>query len=220
MIGWGFDKSQPFSIILLYFIKMYLAIFSILFFSIHGSDIDNFIKKETWEVLNYSSFEVVGRTNINSFKCVVPSYEKVHDCLYFEKTNENKVQAQGMLTIPINHFDCKQRMMTKDLQKVLQAHIHPNLIIHFKSFSSLPSENLDDNTLIGQTEIQLVGIKKTYEMTFHVVPLEHGGIEVSGENDILFSDFGLKPPSKLGGTIKVKNLLKVKVKLALRPVSF
>jgi hypothetical protein len=173
---------------------------------------------ETWEVLNYSTIEVVGQTNINNFTCRIPSYEREKDVLYCEKRSDGKVTVKSTLTIPVTNFDCYHRIMTRDLQKTLKAETFPNLFIYIKHFSELPSLHQRFKTISSTTDIQLAGVNRTFKIDFVTSPAQNGYLEIKGETNMHFTDFNLIPPSKLGGTIKVKNELKVKVRLLLKKV--
>lgn len=183
----------------------------------HGTPSNN-TEIEIWEVLNYSTIEVLGQTNINNFTCKIPSYQKEKDILHCEKKSDGKVNVKSILTIPVTDFDCYHRIMTKDLQKTLKAQVHPNLYIYIKNFTDLPSQYKKNKSILSNTEIQLAGVNRTFKIEFVSSLAQNGYLEIKGEVDMHFTDFNLTPPSKLGGTIKVKNELKVKVRLLLKRV--
>ncbi|MBK9734009.1 MAG: YceI family protein [Saprospiraceae bacterium] len=176
-------------------------------------------EKEVWLVKANSSLTVAGKTNINSFTCLVQTYGRV-DTILCERNSGNKEQCQviSILTIPIGNFDCRHRIMTKDLQKTLKSDKYPDMIIDFKSFSRLPSEVSPASIIVGKADIRLAGVSKNFAINFSLNPVDGQNVELIGSKSILFSEFGLKPPSKLGGAIKVKDLLEVEFKLQLKRV--
>jgi hypothetical protein len=171
--------------------------------------------KESWQVKSISTLKVDGKTNINSFSCNIPSYDRENDVLTFEKST-NGYNVIGKMTIPIVNFDCHNRMMTKDLQKTLKSTQYPEMLILFKNFTHLPSTTNKGSTLVGMADIKLAGTTKMYEINFTTLNNQPNEVELLGQRKILFSDFGLTPPSKLGGTIKVKNELEVEFRLLLK----
>ncbi len=174
---------------------------------------------EIWIVSSLSSLKVDGKTNINSFNCIVPAYQKEDTLICHKPTaNLNVCQVISTLSIPIANFDCHHRIMTRDLQKTLKSEQFPNMIIDFKTFSRLPSELQHNNIVMGKADIRLAGVVKTYTINFTANLNSHNKIELLGKREILFSEFGLKPPSKLGGTIKVKDQLEVEFKLLLHRI--
>jgi hypothetical protein len=171
--------------------------------------------KESWQVKSISTLKVDGKTNINSFSCNIPSYDRENDVLTFEKST-NGYNVIGKMTIPIVNFDCHNRMMTKDLQKTLKSTQYPEMLILFKNFTHLPSTTNKGSILVGMADIKLAGTTKMYEINFTTLNNQPNEVELLGQRKILFSDFGLTPPSKLGGTIKVKNELEVEFRLLLK----
>ena len=77
---------------------------------------------ETWLVQASSSITVDGKTNINSFSCVVSSYGKI-DTLQCdtEKNSYDHYRINSTLEVPVVNFDCHHKIMTKDLQKTLKG---------------------------------------------------------------------------------------------------
>lgn len=175
-------------------------------------------EKEIWMVKNSSTLKVDGKTNINAFTCFVPSYEKYNDVLVCHKSQNLPCKVQGQLTIPLESFDCKHRVMTRDLQKTLKSHIYPEMYIDFKSFSALPSHLSLGATFTGNADITLAGKIRNYVIQFSYKKTNSDNIELIGRRTILFSEFGLTPPSKLGGAIKVKNELEVEFRLHLKRI--
>lgn len=176
-------------------------------------------KHEIWLVKSNSSLKVDGKTNINSFNCVVPSYGKMDTLICYRPSSINEpCRVESKLIIEIENFDCHHRIMTKDLQKTLKAHTYPSMIIDIKSFSRILSSVTYSSSITGKADITLAGVVKNYTINFSYRQIGSDNVELIGTRAILFSDFGLKPPSKLGGTIKVKDQLDVEFKLQLKKV--
>jgi polyisoprenoid-binding protein YceI len=92
------------------------------------------------------------------------------------------------------------------------------MIIDIKSFSRILSSVTYSSSITGKADITLAGVVKNYTINFSYRQIGSDNVELIGTRAILFSDFGLKPPSKLGGTIKVKDQLDVEFKLQLKKV--
>ena len=80
----------------------------------------------------------------------------------------------------------------------------------------MPSSPISNSLTTGDVEIELAGVKRTFQVQYAIHKTNHQNIELIGTRGVNFSDFNLKPPSKLGGTIKVKNELQVEFKLQLK----
>jgi hypothetical protein len=173
--------------------------------------------REVWHVQPTSHLRVDGQTNVNQFHCIVPDYSGTDSlvCLHTQ-TMGDLCRVSGSMSIPISAFDCHHRMMTKDLQKTLKMEDHPTMRIDFKNFSQLPSTLYPGSKLTANAEIKLAGVTRRYNLIFVVRNTVGRSLDLKAEQPILFSDFRLIPPSKLGGTIRVKDELQVIVNLKLR----
>jgi len=172
---------------------------------------------EVWIIKSSSSLAVDGSTNINNFSCKIHSYNQT-DTLYFspkEKTLQ-QIKVNGRLKINVSDFDCKHNVMTRDLQKTLQAQKHPYMIVKFLNFADMPSAPQSNSMTTGDVEIELAGVKRSFQVKYAIHKANQHNIELIGTRSVNFSDFNLKPPSKLGGTIRVKNELQVAFKLQLK----
>lgn len=172
---------------------------------------------EVWIIKSSSSLEVDGSTNINNFTCKIHSYNQT-DTLHFspKEKAQHQIKVNGRLKIKVADFDCKHKVMTRDLQKTLQSQKHPYMIVKFLNFSEMPSTVHTAKPTTGDVEIELAGVKKIFQVHYTIHKTNHQNIELIGTRNVNFSDFNLKPPSKLGGTIKVKNELQVEFKLQLK----
>lgn len=168
---------------------------------------------EIWYVKSNSQLTVNGATNINTFTCSVPSYGKA-DTLAFTSQNglSNRSAVNCILHIPVMSFDCGNRFMTKDLQKTMHAEKYPHLAIDIKTL--VPFHQMSGKSIEGKTMITIAGVSKPYYIQFAVTK-SGANYFLKGKKQVLFSDFKLHPPSKLGGSIKVKDELDVEVNLVL-----
>ncbi|MBK8055883.1 MAG: YceI family protein [Saprospiraceae bacterium] len=172
---------------------------------------------EYWQINASSSLSVDGKTNINTFKCVVSSYGKTDTLICdLNRGGNTHFKIRSIMDMPVSNFDCHHKIMTKDLQKTLKINQYPLMYIDIKSLNALPGNALTTGST-GDVHISLAGTKVKYQIRF-TAKNHQNMIEFKGNKTILFTDFGLTPPSKLGGTIKVKNELEVEVRLHLRKV--
>lgn len=92
------------------------------------------------------------------------------------------------------------------------------MVIEFRSLSTLPSAVGHETLFTGNADIRLAGVTKNFTIQFKSRKINTNNIEMIGTKAILFSDFHLIPPSKLGGTIKVKDQLDVEFKLIMAKI--
>jgi len=171
-----------------------------------------------WVVLQGSSLTVNGSTNVNTFQCEIANYS-MPDTLTCLKSN--KVQSlpmNGKLNLDIESFDCHNKMMTSDLRKTLKSKAFPKLTVRFISINSYPNFK-NPTKIIGVVDIGLAGVVKRFEINYLFTQDNANIVHLKGDRSILFSDFKLSAPSKLGGVIKAKDELQVEFKLNLKPLS-
>ncbi|MBK9253893.1 MAG: YceI family protein [Saprospiraceae bacterium] len=175
---------------------------------------------EVWVINSTSSLKVDGTTNINSFTCQVLSYGKSDTIIYQNRSKQfGDIKMKGVMRIDVNNFDCKHKVMTKDLRKTLKSEEFPHMNINLITFSKLPSEAISSHDITGSVQIELAGKIQNYQVQYELKVLNKDNVQLIGTRTVLFSEFGIKPPSKLGGTIKVRDQLQVEFKLMLKKIS-
>ncbi len=178
-------------------------------------------EKISWIVQKSSSLSINGHTNVNKFSCGVAQYT-VPDTLTFSDGgchgNVRGIPLCGVLHINIDDFDCRNRVMTGELKKTLQSRQYPQLKITFLNLERMPLFGPRPETLKGGVVIELAGIRKQFEMDYTSGREDAETVELTGSRKLCFSDFGLVPPQKMGGLIKVNDVLDVQFMLYLRRV--
>jgi YceI-like domain len=155
-----------------------------------------------------------GQTNVNSFKCKMAFYNKldtlgyttdIDGCMIFFKANK--------MNIPVSTFDCENKMINKDFYQVLQSDKHPYVQIQFVALERWTGEP----NVGGTAYITLAGVTKPFTIQYQVNS-NSKLLLLKGQQKIAFSDFGLVPPEKMMGLIKVQDNLEVEFHLALRAI--
>ncbi len=172
---------------------------------------------ERWVIQKNSNLCIEGRTNINGFRCDITEYLQP-DTIYFFKDEQSMkpTPVRGGLALNIKRFDCHQKFITNDLRKTLKADEQPMLKIDLLNIGYYSG---DAGNIKGWVNIGLAGVIKTAEIDYTVKNGTPGYLELTGTRKLKFSDFGLKPPQRLAGLIKVEEELHVRFQLVLRSVN-
>lgn len=136
-----------------------------------------------------NQIQIVGNTNINSFKCTNDSFRSN------EKLQLNKAQLPNIV-LKVDDFDCQNKTMTRDFQKTLSSDKHPQLTIKFLKVTKT------NGGYNSQVQVGIMDKTKTYQVNFNT----NKGLLI-GKKQVRFSDFGINPPKKMGGMIVVKDEL-------------
>lgn len=178
-------------------------------------------EKSNWVVLKSSSLEITGRTNVNHFSCGVPQYTEADTLRFLAEgagAHMTGIGLSGTLRLDIDQFDCRSRVMTSEFKKALQYVRYPQLTIHFVSLEKMPGFTSQPEIIKGEVEIGLAGVIKSFEIDYTASRSDRCAVELAGMRPLSFHDFGLKPPHKMGGLVKVNDSLHVRFTLCLRQV--
>jgi len=168
---------------------------------------------EKWIIEKNSNLSIQGRSNVNSFQCDVKEYLRADTILFYKEDQQQQFTIKGGLIINVDGFDCHQRYMTGDLRKTLKAQEYPQLKINLLSIGNFTANN---KNVKGTMAITLAGITQRMEIDYSVQTSNDGNLHLNGSRQVLFSDFGLTPPHKLAGLIKVEEQINVQFQLNLR----
>ena len=194
----------------------------LLFFSLCAATFTRPSKeKMIWIVQKSSSLSINGRTNINHFSCAIAQYSEP-DTITFQNEEapgrSSGIPLNGVLRINIGDFDCRNHAMTGEFKKTLLYKQYPQLKIIFLNLERMPDFTSQPETLKGQVFIELAGVTKQFEMDYTTNREDPETVELTGSRQLCFSDFGLQPPQKMGGLVRVNETLDVKFILCLRRI--
>jgi hypothetical protein len=174
---------------------------------------------ERWVIQRSSNLVIEGKTNINSFRCDITEYLQPDTIYLFRDEQTNRpIPTRGGLVIDIRRFDCHQKYITNDLRKTLKADDQPMLKIHLLNigyYDGSPGKQ----QIKGWVNIELAGVIKTAEIDYEVQSNDPDILNLTGRRKLRFADFGLKPPTRLAGLIKVEEELNVRFSLVLKSLN-
>ncbi len=201
-----------------YFSPIFLFMMSL---TLSSTLVDRFgQEKEVWLVKSSSSLKVDGTTNVNHFSCLIDSYGRSDTLVCVRAGNTTDLMhVVSRIAIPVTRFDCGLKMMTKDLQKTLKHEQYPFMYIDFRQFSHSLAAGNTHLLVSGSADIYLAGVSKKYQIQCTSKHLGPGQVELKGSKQIRLTEFNLKPPSKLGGTIKVEDQMEVEFTLHLKKIN-
>ncbi len=149
-------------------------------------------------LVSTKQFTVHGSTSIGGFEC---TYDlKTKDTLFF---NNSKKNSKFSYSIPVKEFGCGNFLLNSDFRKTLKADEYPKITIELTNFKR------QDENYYCDLQFNLVGINKTYKN----LKLKTYKDKIEGNIVVYFSDFGLKPPKKAGGLIKIQEDIKIAISL-------
>ena len=171
----------------------------------------------TWVVESGSRLVIDGSSNVNTFSCTVMKYLQCDTLRMFPEGKTRRLRfKQCTIHIDVGQIDCRHRFITSDLRKTLKYPEFEYMKIHFVSLDD-PFPITASQRIRGVVDIELAGTTKRIDLWFDVSHQASGKLlHLSGQKELLFSDFKLEPPKKLAGMIKINEELKVNVDLFFR----
>ena len=170
-----------------------------------------------WVVMSGGSLKVDGSTNVNHFTCAITNYSKP-DTIHVTRGNNPSVKLNGAIRLDVKNFDCHNKPMTDELRKILKAKEHPKLMIKFVSVNQYPEPHTKHKIINGIVFIELAGVTKKYEVHYKVISADNTHINLVGSREVLFTDFNITPPKKLGGMIRTNDKLQVEFNVTMKVI--
>jgi hypothetical protein len=126
-----------------------------------------------------------------------------------------RVEA-ATLRVPVARIECGHGRMNRDLRAALHASEHPEIALRVSSVTqsllgTVPQRGRLD--VIAHGRLTVAGVTQPMELDVRGVDTGDGALRVSGEIDILMTDFGVEPPTALLGLIKAKDRVTIRFDL-------
>lgn len=172
-----------------------------------------------WRVSASSNIKVTGESNVNEFECVTLNYKGEDRLIKKDNGFYNLNELIGTISMQVHSFDCESRMMTRDLRETLKADAYPQINITIVSLFIPQNINAKGQLIEGEAEITIAGCTQKVGLNWRVIPESNNKIRLLSSKDFSFTQFGIKPPSKMMGMIQVKDELLVDIDFTLEKLS-
>ncbi len=148
----------------------------------------------------FDNIVIKGFTNVNEFQLVYSE-----ESFSSFNVNDTSVQSKLRVSIPASKFKADSKLMKKDFLELINADEHPFIKISLgdKQFSrELLNDSIQTNHSI---RITLNGVTNIYDCISKLNKSYYNEWELAGKLKIRLTDFGINPPEKFFGVIKVKD---------------
>lgn len=177
---------------------------------------------QTGPVLNVqpgSRLWVEGSSTLRRFECRAPSF----DVTVQTSTREplvalmDGVEAVSSVevTIPARRLECGNETMNAHMYKALKVGDAPLITFRLSTYDLVPSGS-GKRVMMGGT-LLMGGAERPITLQAEAVPAENGTLRVTGSKELRMSEFGLKPPTLMLGTLRVADGVNVRFDLVLKP---
>ena len=164
-----------------------------------------------------SQLWVEGTSTVRGFKCAATSMDadiatSRSDAATALASGEKAVTTVAF-RVPAAQLDCKNSTMNEHMRKAIKAEASPVIEFELGGYDLVPAAGKVGAKMTGT--LSLGGVTKPVVVNAELVQ-EAGGVRVKGTYDLKMTEFGLKPPSLMMGTMKVNELVKVNFDLVLK----
>jgi len=141
-----------------------------------------------------------GTSNVKSFSC---SAQKVDANVVGEANeNANEMVKTASLVVSVASLDCKNGTMNGHMREALKAKDNPQITWKLSSY------RIDGTSVVLNGTLNIAG-KENPIVLRATGTSENGVIKLKGSKQFKMTEFGVKPPSLMFGTMKVADMVTV-----------
>lgn len=118
------------------------------------------------------------------------------------------------LRFPVSAIDCGNGKMNDHMWKALEAKEHPQIRYSLSRYEIAAAES--GVAVRADGELTIAGTARPITTAVTVVRDAGGGLRVQGEQVVKMTDFGVKPPTLMLGTLKVGDEVRVRFDVPLQ----
>jgi polyisoprenoid-binding protein YceI len=119
-----------------------------------------------------------------------------------------------VINVPVAELDCKNGTMNNHMRKALKAAENP--VINFRMTSRELAPGPDGALTVTLNGLLLLaGAEKEISMTATAAQNSSGQYAVTGSHELKMTEWGVKPPSLMLGTMRVRDNVVVKFEIVL-----
>ena len=161
---------------------------------------------------------VNGTSTVRSFECTATTFATEIDATTAGAAaavlGGEKAVREVTVRVPAAKLDCKNGTMNGHMLKALKATDNPSIEFRLTSYTVGKTADGAKGELTGT--LTLGGTTKTITFGGTASDAGDGQLRVVGTHEIRMSEYGLKAPSLMMGTMKVNDLVKVSFDLVLK----
>lgn len=160
-----------------------------------------------WTLGSQKRIWIEGTSTVRGFTCSTSTFTVAAQPAPADTAPLARALQTVDVQVPVKSLDCGNGTMEKHLRKALKAKDDPNIEFELKSYTV--GEKTAAGTPVEATgTMTIAGSSKTVDLDGMVTPTATG-LRVQGQKKLLMTDFGVKPPKLMFGTLKVHDPITV-----------
>ncbi len=166
-----------------------------------------------------SELTIAGTSNVHDFVCrtnKINAYVDVDPGYTRDLTRVARPIVSVKVVIAVKSLSCDNKKINENMYKTLKA--DQNQVIKY-TLSGYDILDGSATAFAAKTTgtLTILGKDKIVAMKIDAARFNEGKATAQGEETLLMTDFGIKPPSFMFGTMKVGDTIKVKFNLKVGP---
>lgn len=133
----------------------------------------------------------------------------------FDLANLAGAVTGAEIVIDANALECGNGTMNSHMRKALKTGEHGSIRYQLDDYTVRAAAGETRVAMNGTLEI--AGSRQPVQIEGVAAPALNGGIRVTGSHGILMSDYGVKPPTLMLGTMKVHDAVTLNFDVVLKP---
>jgi hypothetical protein len=167
-----------------------------------------------------------GTSNLHAWSCKATALDAAIDVDSSYTTTEvargdiagaAKLVKRVETKVPVRSLKCGHDGMDKNLYKALKASDASQVHYILGTFNVVPGGTKDSVTVEVAGTLTVAEVERPITMTVTAERLDDGAVRARAAVPILMTDFGIKPPTALLGTLRTGNKVFVKFELLVGP---
>jgi polyisoprenoid-binding protein YceI len=164
-----------------------------------------------FEVQPESRIWVSGTSTVRSWECKATAFDATVESTASGAASAvlagEKAVGAVSVTIPAAKLDCSNGKMNEHMQNALKVRDNPTIAFRLSSYEL--ARGADGMQVRMNGSLTLGGVQKPVTLTALATEGAKGTLHVAGTYELRMTDYGLKPPSLMLGTMKVGDQVKV-----------
>jgi len=165
-----------------------------------------------------SKLWVEGKSTVRDWKCDATKIEATVTGAAVPATASAKevgaAAKRALLTIPVAQLDCHNGTMNEHMRKALKANDNKTIQYKIATWELTPRSD-DSATVKTSGTLVLAGVEKPISVELTAKRAAAGTWQLNGSKTILMTEWGMKPPSLMLGTMKVRDPVTIRFELVL-----
>lgn len=162
---------------------------------------------------------IEGTSNLHAWTCKAEKLEAAIDLEAGAAAHLNVASPKALkrvqVTVPVRSLKCGHGAMDDILYKSLNADSSPNITYVLATFEAAPLEPKETFTLRAVGALAIAGKENTIAMEVVATRFPDGSIKATGTVPLKMTDYGIKPPTAIFGTLRTGDEVKIKFELTL-----